>query len=558
MKRVFSNSVFFLIVLVFSLQFSRIHADLPVHCLKHQIVGSWELSLTAAETSEPGVKVSCEHDSPDNPATSFLAMQNTFKAEKTLSLDLNQDDSVKEEGVSAKGSWTMIYDEGFEIRHKEVRYFAFSEYVKSGYGFQSKCSETLVGWYHNYASGEKGCFKGKKNDGTSALSQNVKQSYVVQPDYLQKKEEIKEKKVEIKAETESKPASKAVPHYSYSHSSHKFDLVNFKEMNFEQHKKITERLNKNVKKSWVAGVHHELHHLSLSQLNRRAGRRRYGSLFPEKTELNFNSFVEMDRSYANEPSDVSDLPKNFNWENYLEGTKSQGNCGSCYVFATVAMMQARLKINHNDNSLLSVQHSINCNFYNQGCDGGYPFLVEKFANEYGLVEESCAPYEEHNGKCNEDCSSGKRFFVKDYRFVGGSYGKSNEREMMLEIQKNGPIVVSFEPNYDFMYYTSGVYHSVPAAEWILNGEEKPEWEKVDHSVLCYGWGEEDGEKYWLLQNTWGSDWGENGNFRMRRGTDESHIESLAEAADPYVKSNSEVMFVSRQSRLFLNKNSFEY
>jgi cathepsin C len=38
-------------------------------------------------------------------------------------------------------------------------------------------------------------------------------------------------------------------------------------------------------------------------------------------------------------------------------------------------------------------------------------------------------------------------------------------------------------------------------------------EKVDHSVLCYGWGEENGQKYWLLQNSWGKDWGENGNFK---------------------------------------------
>ena len=106
--------------------------------------------------------------------------------------------------------------------------------------------------------------------------------------------------------------------------------------------------------------------------------------------------------------------------------------------------------------------------------------------------------------------------------------------MMLEIKKNGPIVVSFEPKYDFMHYGGGVYHSVDANDWILNGEQKPEWEKVDHSVLCYGWGEENGEKYWKLMNWWGTNWGENGNFRMRRGSDESNIESLAEAAMPIV------------------------
>jgi len=54
--------------------------------------------------------------------------------------------------------------------------------------------------------------------------------------------------------------------------------------------------------------------------------------------------------------------------------------------------------------------------------------------------------------------------------------------------------------------------------------------------MLIGWGEENNEKYWVLKNTWGKDWGENGYFRMRRGTDESHIESMGEAADPVILS----------------------
>lgn len=110
---------------------------------------------------------------------------------------------------------------------------------------------------------------------------------------------------------------------------------------------------------------------------------------------------------------------------------------------------------------------------------------------------------------------------------------------MKELYENGPLVVSFEPDYNFMMYKSGIYHSIDEKTWMTNGVPKPEWEKVDHSVLLVGWGEDSnsGEKFWIIQNTWGESWGENGFFRMKRGNDEFGIESICEAADPFYIKN---------------------
>lgn len=130
----------------------------------------------------------------------------------------------------------------------------------------------------------------------------------------------------------------------------------------------------------------------------------------------------------------------------------------------------------------------------------------------------------------------KSIKVKNYQFIGGSYGKSNEEAMMREIHKNGPIVCSFSPDYSFSMYKEGVYDEIKENNWKILGLTKPEWVKVDHSVLCIGWGfdEASKKKYWLVRNSWGKNWGDHGDFKMRRGIDFRGIESIGESSIPYL------------------------
>jgi cathepsin C len=133
----------------------------------------------------------------------------------------------------------------------------------------------------------------------------------------------------------------------------------------------------------------------------------------------------------------------------------------------------------------------------------------------------------------------------DYKYVGGSYGLCNEFSMMEELQKNGPFVVSFEPDYNFMMYKTGIYHTMRLKSWKQKGISKPEWQKVDHSVLLVGWGTDpiSGEKFWILQNTWGPQWGEEGFFRIKRGSDELGVESICESASPIIVDNKTKLII---------------
>ncbi len=111
--------------------------------------------------------------------------------------------------------------------------------------------------------------------------------------------------------------------------------------------------------------------------------------------------------------------------------------------------------------------------------------------------------------------------------------------MMREINKNGPIVCSFSPDYTFSMYKSGIYDSIGVKTWKNLGLTKPQWVRVDHSVLCVGWGYDEilKKKYWLVRNSWGDTWGDEGDFKIVRGIDFQGIESIGESSLPYIVNN---------------------
>ena len=125
------------------------------------------------------------------------------------------------------------------------------------------------------------------------------------------------------------------------------------------------------------------------------------------------------------------------------------------------MLESRLKLltNNQFQDYLSEQYLISCSFYTEGCDGGFPTLLNKFIQEFDIIPEKCSEYKASNRKCVSKCNAGYTVGISDYYYVGGYYGATDEENMMKELRARGPFIADFQPGYDFMYYKEGIYSS---------------------------------------------------------------------------------------------------
>lgn len=227
--------------------------------------------------------------------------------------------------------------------------------------------------------------------------------------------------------------------------------------------------------------------------------------------------------------------------------RDQGGCGSCWAFGAVESMSDRLCIHLQQDAHISAEDLLSCcSACGFGCDGGYPAIAWEYWVTQGLVtggnygsNEGCQPYsleacehhvngtrppcgEDSTPPCKETCIDGYDKTYPEDKIVGSeAYTVSRVIEQIqTEIQTNGPIEASYDVYEDFVSYKSGVYHHVTGE--YLGG----------HAVRILGWGNEGGEDYWLVANSWNSDWGAAGFFKILRGANECGIESGLTAGLP--------------------------
>jgi cathepsin C len=410
-----------------------VNADIPVHCLHRQTVGVWNFKLGSNNNDDT---LTCGHKLPDSVMT--MVDKKVRYDTPNFNIDTNYKVTLSNPNIATddngnKGTWTMIYDEGFEVRINGKKFFTFFVYEprvddpspdKNG-DFFSICDETFSGWYHNDDNTGWGCYVGKRVEGTKEDVADIKISndHVVQPGSLldtsfsSTSSSFAINSLLRSSTTPNKRAAQQEQERilaSYDDQRRNFDQSNEKKQ-FVTDTSFIEAVNNDRSSSWSAKHYgNKFESLTHKELRMMLGTPKYKKdPFPSQS---FVQTLEKKLTPAQQLMTIAKLPKNFDWRqkpNIVTEVVSQGSCGSCYAIAMTDSITMRLRVATKgaDQTLLSPQNVVSCSDYNQGCEGGYPYLVGKFGEDIGFVPSYCQHYTASDTACRVSISISISIFV---------------------------------------------------------------------------------------------------------------------------------------------------
>ncbi|WOH04757.1 hypothetical protein DCAR_0624169 [Daucus carota subsp. sativus] len=192
-----------------------------------------------------------------------------------------------------------------------------------------------------------------------------------------------------------------------------------------------------------------------------------------------------------------ELPQSVDWreKGAVAPVKDQGQCGSCWAFSTVAAVEGINQIATGDLISLSEQELVDCDKgFNQGCNGGLmDYGFEFIVKNGGIDTEDDYPYKGVDGQCDQNRKNAKVVTINGFEDV-----PQNDEKSLKKAVAHQPVSVAIEAGgRAFQLYESGIFNGLCGTD-------------LDHGVVAVGYGTEDGKDYWIVRNSWGPNWGENG------------------------------------------------
>jgi len=267
---------------------------------------------------------------------------------------------------------------------------------------------------------------------------------------------------------------------------------------FESNMKIIDEHNKGYKEgrySWFMGIN------QFTDMTR--------DEFSKRNNLRISNAPKTELVYEMKAKKVANA---VDWrkKDIITGIKDQGNCGSCWAFGAVASIEAAHARKHRILMPLSEEQLVDCTEGTNCKDGGRPeYGWELVQNQGGIESYETYPYNAYVGHkyhCRFDESM---IFAKVTNWTMVSDG--SEKNLVRRLNDH-PQTVAVDA-HSWSHYAGGIFHNTPHTP--CGSDDKD----LNHSVFVVGYGSDGPKDYYIVKNSWGDIWGENGYIRIARGLD---------------------------------------
>jgi len=201
---------------------------------------------------------------------------------------------------------------------------------------------------------------------------------------------------------------------------------------------------------------------------------------------------------------MGEVPESYDWRdhNAVSPVKDQKRCGSCWAFSAVGNIEGVYAIKNGSIKTFSEQQLVDCDDEDGGCNGGFMNNAFHYLSTHGgLMTDNDYPYTGTGGTCKFN-PLGVAVELTTFQDVS-----KNEDEIKNTLFENGPLAIAVNAT-PFQFYTKGI---------LTPTKQSCNPAGLNHGVTLVGYGSENGQNFWIIKNSWGKTWGEQGYIRLARG-----------------------------------------